>query len=422
MQQPLAIRAQGLGKHYSLGEDRPLRRLFGLQRERRAQSGFWALRDASFEVAPGEAVGIVGRNGAGKSTLLKILARITAPTTGRAEIWGRVGSLLEVGTGFHPELSGRDNVFLNGAILGLRRAEVAARFDQIADFAGVGPFLDTPVKRYSSGMRMRLAFSVAAHREPEILIVDEVLAVGDAAFQSRCLGKMSEVAGHGRTVLFVSHNLAALKALCTRGIWIEGGSIAATGEVAPVVEAYLATNRSRTQLPLAARRDRGGNGALRFTALELRAGAARRSDTAPATGSPLAIALRYVGAAGAPLKGVRVAVLILDSLGHRVLATDTRLVNADFDALPASGEILCDIPDLPLASGDYQLGVWASVAGDVADQIEDAAALRVEQGNPFGTGRTTQAEKHGACIARHAWRLESDALPAASEPRHADFE
>ena len=181
----------------------------------------WALRDVSFDVARGEAVGIVGRNGAGKSTLLKILARITEPTTGSAAIHGRVGSLLEVGTGFHPELTGRENVCLNGAILGMRKHEIDARFDEIVEFSGVSRFLDTPVKRYSSGMRVRLAFAVAAHLEPEILIVDEVLAVGDAEFQSRCLGKMSDVAGHGRTVLFVSHNLAALRALCTRAVWLE---------------------------------------------------------------------------------------------------------------------------------------------------------------------------------------------------------
>ncbi len=414
MAQEPAIRVAALGKRYRLGEERPLRRVLERLRGRAGEPEFWALREVGFEIARGEALGIVGCNGAGKSTLLKILARITAPTAGRAEIRGRVGSLLEVGTGFHPELSGRDNVFLNGAILGLRRAEVRARFDAIADFAGVGRFLDTPVKRYSSGMRMRLAFSVAAHLEPEILIVDEVLAVGDAEFQSRCLGKMNEVAGRGRTLLFVSHNLAALKALCTRGLWLDAGRVRAAGPVAEVVDAYLAANRERAQVPLAARRDRAGSGALRFTGLELRAGAAPRAGCAPATALPLAIALRYAAAGEAPLKGVRVAVLVLDALGGRVLATDTRLVNADFAELPRAGELVCEIPELPLAAGRYQLNVWATVAGDVADHVEDAAPLAVEEGDPFGTGRTTQAEKHGACVARHAWRLAAELDPEPS--------
>ena len=190
---------------------------------------FWALKDISFEVKDGEVLGIIGRNGAGKSTLLKILSRITKPTTGSADVYGRVGSLLEVGTGFHPELTGRENIFLNGAILGMTRREIQRRFDEIVAFAEVEQFLDTPVKRYSSGMYMRLAFAVAAHLEPEILVVDEVLAVGDAAFQKKCLGKMSDVAHSGRTVLFVSHNLAAVERICDTAVFLQNGRIAATG-------------------------------------------------------------------------------------------------------------------------------------------------------------------------------------------------
>jgi lipopolysaccharide transport system ATP-binding protein len=404
----VAIRVDGLSKRYRLGEERPLTGWLRAALGRADTTELWALRDVGFEVARGEAIGIVGRNGAGKSTLLKILARITPPTAGRAEIHGRIGSLLEVGTGFHPELSGRENVFLNGAILGLRRAEIAARFDEIVDFAGVERFLDTPVKRYSSGMRMRLAFAVAAHLEPEILIVDEVLAVGDAEFQSRCLGKMSDVAGAGRTVLFVSHNLAALQALCGRGLWLEGGRVAAEGPVAAVVDAYLSEGRRRAACPLAERRDRGGSGELRFTRAELRAGAPARSDVAAATGRPLAVTLGYAARGDAPLKNVRVAVLVLDALGSRVFATDTRLVNADFESLPAAGEIVCEIPDLPLASGDYQLDVWATANDTVADHVEAALVLHVAEGDPFGTGRTTLAGKHGPIAVRHRWRRETD--------------
>ena len=216
----------------------------------------------------------------------------------------------------------------------MRRAEIAARFDEIVAFAEVERFLDTPVKRYSSGMYVRLAFAVAAHLEPEILIVDEVLAVGDAEFQSSCLGKMSDVAGAGRTVLFVSHNLSALRALCSRGLWLEGGRVAAEGPVASVVDAYLAEGRQRAETPLAQRRDRTGNGELRFTRAAVLAGSPPRPGVAPATGTPLSIALDYTSPGDAPLKNVRVAMRVQDTLGHRVFGTDTRLVNADFAELP----------------------------------------------------------------------------------------
>jgi lipopolysaccharide transport system ATP-binding protein len=199
----------------------------------------WALRNASFEIAPGEVVGLIGPNGAGKSTLLKLLSRITEPTTGRAELYGRLASLLEVGTGFHHELTGRENIYLNGAILGMKKAEIGRKFDQIVEFAEVERFIDTPVKRYSSGMALRLAFAVASHLEPEVLVIDEVLAVGDVRFQRKCLGRMSDVAGEGRTILFVSHNMAAVRALCTRAIWLEHGEIVADGPVGQVVHRYL---------------------------------------------------------------------------------------------------------------------------------------------------------------------------------------
>ena len=237
----LAIRVEHLGKRYRIGEREryralrdtladavkaPLRRLRSPRSPRVVDNTIWALRDVSLEVAPGEVLGVIGHNGAGKSTLLKILSRITEPTEGRAEVRGRVGSLLEVGTGFHPELTGRENIYLNGAILGMKRSEITRRFDEMVAFAGVERFIDTPVKRYSSGMYLRLAFAVAAHLEPEILLVDEVLAVGDAAFQKKCLGRMSDVAREGRTVLFVSHNLPSIENLCQRVVVVDGGRIA----------------------------------------------------------------------------------------------------------------------------------------------------------------------------------------------------
>src|SRR5690606_34047415 len=231
----------------------------------REKSTFWALKDVSFEVRSGEVVGFVGRNGAGKSTLLKILSRITEPTRGEVRLRGRVGSLLEDGTGFHPELSGRENVYLNGAILGMRRVEINRKFDEIVDFAEIGQFIDTPVKHYSSGMYVRLAFAVAAHLEPEILIVDEVLSVGDASFQRKCIGKMSDVAGHGRTVLFVSHNMTAVQALCSRVIVLQAGEMVADTTPTAAVRAYMESVSDAILRPIATREDRKGDGSFRFT-------------------------------------------------------------------------------------------------------------------------------------------------------------
>ena len=250
----VVLRASGLSKEYRIGarldrhnqlRDRiagavtgALRSVFAGQRATRPSATIWAVKDVSFEVHAGEVIGIVGGNGAGKSTLLKILSRITEPTSGTAEIHGRVGSLLEVGTGFHPELTGRENIYLNGAILGMRRIEIARKFDEIVDFAGVDTFIDTPVKHYSSGMYVRLAFAVAAHMEPEILVVDEVLAVGDAQFQKKCLGKMDDVSRQGRTILFVSHNLDAVQRLCSRGLLLDRGQVVADGSITDIVARY----------------------------------------------------------------------------------------------------------------------------------------------------------------------------------------
>ncbi|WP_217921338.1 ABC transporter ATP-binding protein [Miltoncostaea oceani] len=246
--EPLALRVDGIGKRYRLGEANGYRTLregiASLGRRRRhvareSSAEMWALRDVTFDVRSGEVVGVIGRNGAGKSTLLKVLSRITEPTEGEARVTGRVGALLEVGTGFHPELTGRENILLNGAILGMRRADIRRNLDAIVAFAEIERFLDTPVKRYSTGMQMRLAFAVAAHLEPEILVIDEVLAVGDAEFQRKCLGRMGNVAREGRTVLFVSHNMAAVESLCDRVLWLEGGRVVADGPAGDVVSRYL---------------------------------------------------------------------------------------------------------------------------------------------------------------------------------------
>jgi len=261
-----ALCADGIGKRYTLGavQGRLLSERITelLRRQRRFSSpgatggrDFWALRDVSFEISAGEIVGLIGRNGAGKSTMLKVISRITPPTVGRAAVRGRVGTLLEVGTGFHPELSGRENVFLNGAVLGMKRREIMRKYDEIVEFAGVQRFLETPVKRYSSGMYVRLAFAVAAHLEPEILLVDEVLAVGDAEFQRKCLGKMRDVASHGRTVLFVSHNLGAISRLCERALLFEAGRLREDGPAAEVISTYMSSTAASKDAGLADVRD-----------------------------------------------------------------------------------------------------------------------------------------------------------------------
>jgi len=276
----IAIRAEGLGKRYRIGERErylALRDAFVrwakapaclLARRAQEDNHIWALRDVSFEVPEGEAVGIIGRNGAGKTTLLKILARVTDPTEGYAEVRGRVGSLLEVGTGFHPELTGRENVFLSGAILGMSRRDIQRRFDEIVQFAGVERFIDTPLKRYSTGMQMRLAFAVAAHLEPDILLVDEVLAVGDLEFQRKCLGKMEEVGGEGRTVLFVSHQMNQIRRLCQRVLWLEGGQVVQEGPTAKVTAAYEVAMGSWNSRPDLSR-DIGPNVKARFLGWEI---------------------------------------------------------------------------------------------------------------------------------------------------------
>ena len=250
---------------------RELSKLTKIEREKPQENTIWALKDVSLTVNPGEVVGIVGRNGAGKSTLLKILSRITEPTAGEICLYGRVSSLLEVGTGFHQELTGRENIFLNGAILGMRKAEIEAKFDEIVDFAGIHPFLDTPVKRYSSGMYVRLAFAVAAHLESDILVVDEVLAVGDAAFQKKCLGKMQDISSReGRTVLFVSHNMPAVRKFCQRGILLDGGSVILDAEVNRVANHYLESGVSTTSLATFASSERPGNLSLKIDSLSLK--------------------------------------------------------------------------------------------------------------------------------------------------------
>jgi lipopolysaccharide transport system ATP-binding protein len=380
----LAIQVDSLGKRYRLGElgRRSLiqdwkNKLFRRGIADDSPDVFWALRDISFQVAQGEVVAIIGHNGAGKSTLLKVLSSITSPTTGAVRLRGRVASLLEVGTGFHQELTGRDNVFLNGAILGMSRREVAAKFDQILAFSEIGDFIDTPVKRYSSGMRVRLAFAVAAHLEPEILIVDEVLAVGDASFQQRCVGKMSEVSRTGRTVLFVSHNAAAVENLCTRGIVLHRGRMDFDGTQTEALEHY-ASHFAQAGGDLRSRSDRTGSGEVRLTAVEFRSPQGGRVQAIP-SGEPVEVWVHYEHAEGARIPRVTCNLAFTTPLGAPLVTqsnffTDERIVDP-----PGRGALVCKMPSLPLAEGVYfcDVGLYPLFRKRAAyDELKHAAELQ----------------------------------------------
>jgi lipopolysaccharide transport system ATP-binding protein len=362
----------------------------------------WALKDVSFEVKRGEVVGIIGRNGAGKSTLLKILSKITEPTEGRIEMRGRVGSLLEVGTGFHPELSGHENIYLYGAILGMDRWEISRKFDEIVAFAELEKFIDTPVKRYSSGMYMRLAFAVAAHLEPEILIVDEVLAVGDAAFQKKCLGKMGDVSKEGRTVLFVSHNMGAVQNLCSRSILLDNGQIFSDSSTQKVVEIYLRSIHEQSILNLSERTDRNGSGDIRFTKIIFLDKDAAPIDHA-VSGQRLTIRLYYKSNSATIHKNCRVSVSL-----HRQETTffiaSTELVSNREIVLFEEGYLDCIIENFPFSQGEYFLNPFVESNGIVQDWIESATQLSVIDGDFYGTGRNYPPGWEGKTVlVRHRW-------------------
>jgi len=415
--QPI-IRVHDLSKLYHLGRSAaayttfreaivdlasaPLRRL----RRGEEPQTIWALKDVSFEVAPGDVVGIIGRNGAGKSTLLKIVSRITEPTSGRVELYGRVASLLEVGTGFHPELTGRENIYLNGSILGMARKEIEAKFDEIVAFAEVEKFIDTPVKRYSSGMYVRLAFAVAAHLEPEILIVDEVLAVGDAAFQRKCLGRMRDVANMGRTVLFVSHNMAAVSALCSKAMVLWEGTVEyPLGNVEEGVQRYLTQVHNITKTKLAHRTDRQGTGKVRIKDF---ASFDRHGNELEyiATGQEVDFRVYYTSDEDNVGK-VAVAIGISSNSGAFVSMLSNELAGSTFDSVGRDGYFTCKIKKLPLAPGNYTASLIIRSNDMIADWIQQAVTIVVEPGDFFGTGRMPP-QSHGGVLLEQEWSLNGN--------------
>ncbi|MBJ7901326.1 MAG: ATP-binding cassette domain-containing protein [Cyanobacteria bacterium RI_101] len=423
------IRVENLGKKYVIGHQQQERytslrdvladkaRSLGQVFSRNGKGDdptheeFWALKDVSFEIKQGDRVGIIGRNGAGKSTLLKILSRITEPTEGRISIKGRVASLLEVGTGFHPELTGRENIYLNGAILGMTKAEIKKKFDEIVAFAEVEKFLDTPVKRYSSGMYVRLAFAVAAHLEPEILIVDEVLAVGDAQFQKKCLGKMEDVSQEGRTVLFVSHNMAAVEKLCQKGIFLTKGNIQHAGTQTSAINTYL-TSLTSSIVSLADRDDRIGSGEIKVVAIEIKDTEGNVLDLVQ-SGQTIEFHLHYERKSSIKLANVVASIAVKTQLEAPVFLQHNRMTQDEFGVIPEKGTFICRINKLPIVPSSYQVNYSLMKDGICLDGLNNSLEFSVVEGDFYQSGEVPPIS-HGICLVDAEWRLESNnALPFA---------
>ena len=402
-----AIEIRNLGKEYKLSASKPYvalrdiisnaaKNLFTAKKE---SENFRALHDINLDIQPGERVGIIGRNGAGKSTLLKIISRITPPTTGSAIIRGRVGSLLEVGTGFHPELTGRENIFLNGSILGLKKAEITKEFDAIVDFSGVEKFLDTPIKHYSSGMQLRLAFSVAAHLEPEILLIDEVLAVGDAEFQKKCIGKMEEVSKtHGRTIVFVSHNMASLQNFCTKGILLENGILREENDINTVINRYLSSTL-KEKIKLTERKDRIGNGQVKILNVTL------LNEAGIRTGESLKVEIEYT-CLSTNVEVSEFGISIWDSNEDKIISLSSAFKN-QLQQISNKGKIVCEIPNLPLVNGSYVLNAFVSSLFGIEDYIERILQFEVHENDIFGTGKIVNPE-WGKIAVEHNWFIQND--------------
>ena len=365
---------------------------------------FWSLKDISFDIHRGEIIGIIGRNGAGKSTLLKIIAGITEPTEGRIDIYGRIGSLLEVGTGFHPELTGRENIFLNGAILGMRRAEIERKFDEIVAFSEVETFIDTPVKYYSTGMRVRLGFSVAAHLEPEILLIDEVLAVGDAAFQKKCLGKLDNVASsEGRTVLFVTHDMAAISALCDRAVLLDNGTIKAKGATNDIIDGYFQSISGVESIPLDQRKDRSGDSSVLATSIRIEDA---DHDKIIRSGSRLKITVGY--RSNKPVQYLNVELTIRDFNNRASIFFLNSNNTPDFpQKLPSEGNIICLTDRTYLTPGRCVVDIRLRKGQNRVDKVEQAAYFDVESESIEGL-EIVPSRDNAMQILKNSWYAETE--------------
>lgn len=429
----IAIEVENLGKLYRIGAhkeyyptlrealmrsfERPLQQISSRFQRSNVQSFnkskacndfIWALKDISFDVKQGDVVGFIGRNGAGKSTLLKILAHITEPTIGRVSLRGRVGSLLEVGTGFHPELTGKENIYLNGAILGMKKTEIERKFDEIVAFAEIEKFLETPVKHYSSGMYVRLAFAVAAHMEPEILLVDEVLAVGDAAFQKKCLGKMGRVAGEGRTVLFVSHDMVAVRSLCRDVFLIESGKIIASGRANEVINRYILSANSQEisdYIIPANMANREGNGKVKFREWWIEDDVFKIGRKARSCQS-CTFKVNYESISNTLLGNVSVTITIKNNYGQPVLTGASWFTDSDFQSIPRLGTFSCHFKELPLAPGTYIVHLYCDVQNEASDRITNAGTFEVIAEDVFGTGRMIRSDHGNVIIKDFSWSVE----------------
>lgn len=443
----IAIRVEGLGKRYRIGLEeqthetlsgaflswikapvknyRRLKKLSSFSEDEDDGDVIWALRDVTFEVERGERLGLIGRNGAGKSTLLKVLSRITRPTCGYAEIDGRVSSLLEVGTGFHPELTGRENVYLNGTVLGMSKAEVDRKFDEIVAFSEIERFIDTPVKRYSSGMRVRLAFAVAAHLEPEILLVDEVLAVGDIAFQKKCIGKMDDVAKTGRTVLFVSHNMAMIQALCTHCLLMEDGKIVSNAPVDQAVNEYVRRAEQRAESSdLSARDDREGGEIFRFQSVDFLDPDTMGELQTLLSGQPVLVRLRYENYSDELLENMTVIITFFNASGVFMTSCTNLFVAEEVQAEPGPGEMYCKIPKWPFTEGRYYVELFANNRKyKRLDFIKDAGYVDVELGNYYGHGTVRPVTPWQGMFVEFEWLSPDDVQrPAVVQGYGADAE
>lgn len=364
---------------------------------------FWALKGISFELREGEILGIIGHNGAGKSTLLKLLSRITSPSTGKATVWGKVASLLEVGTGFHPELTGRENIYLNGAILGMTSREIQAAEEQIIDFSGIERFIEMPVKNYSSGMYVRLAFAVAAHLEADILLIDEVLAVGDANFRRKCIERMKNVTNEGKTVLFASHNMASILQLCQKGIYLNKGSNQAYGNIIDVVKIYTDEQQFNSLIPLLERNDRQGNGKVFITKIELNA-LSHTTTSLPAAGLPLEIFLEYQTVPKSHIEYMVITLEFTDEFGNVLFICNNKITASIFNNVKTKGRLVCRIPKLPLNKGNYFINYYLLEQQTICDHLNAAISFEIDGGDFYGSGILPSPKK--GLLVSHSWSIE----------------